>query len=147
MDKNVILQGYLTKAPPMKKISEHTMSRWHRRFFVLDGASKTLQYFAEPSCKSLKGTIRLTDITNIGDYVSHPKHPHMFSVAVANRMYFFAADSAQESLNWRAALGEQIAELQQAESGGSSKTMRTIDATPGAFACATTCYWRMNSVW
>ena len=56
---DTVHQGYLFIAPPGKRVNDTAAYQWVRRWFVLNGSTRQLAFYAGPNLKSCKGAINL----------------------------------------------------------------------------------------
>ncbi|KAK8882546.1 RAC-gamma serine/threonine-protein kinase [Tritrichomonas musculus] len=108
--QKVVKEGWCTKLGEVFKT-------WKKRWFVLSG--NTLNYYADNTCKTLKGTIQLSPEYEINRYPQCKKQP-AFSINTFNRLYQIVAPNEVEINEW-------IQVLNKAKLKSSSNDKVTLD--------------------
>ncbi|KAI9556953.1 Protein daughter of sevenless [Daphnia sinensis] len=102
----IVLEGWLVKSPPTKRIWR---AKWRRRWFVLKHSGELpgqyfLEYYTDKTCRKLKGKIDLDQCEQVDSGLTiesrKQRYAHMFDIRTPKRVYFLAADSEFDMNSW-----------------------------------------------
>ncbi|KAF7282664.1 daughter of sevenless isoform X1 [Rhynchophorus ferrugineus] len=104
--EEVVLEGWLTKSPPTKRIWR---AKWRRRWFLLTHSGDipgqyVLTYYGDRNRRKFKGVIDLDncDQVDLGLKLEDRNltFDHVFDIKTPNRIYYLAADTEEEMKSW-----------------------------------------------
>ena len=137
----LILSGYLYKAPPRDKLKNMFADKWKRRWFKL-WSNKNLAYFEDYNCPKPKGDILLdkVEVNDIKHTLVLEKRNWVISIDVKaqNREYFLAADDEETMLSWFRALKQALKVDYISVTEIASTNLMRLDSDSSEIKCDTT---------
>lgn len=128
LDKDVLYQGWLIKAPPLKHVKQATTKRWRKRWFVLRASMCRLSYYTDETMLETKGEIDLKFSKRVLIKLEAGSKKNVWSIEFEDRDYYFQALSEADMIKWAHHIQEVFMKRNNSSSGSGSGSNKNIGA-------------------